>query len=251
MSIIFRSHLNISLIKIKGTYPLIENLLVSFVLNHNRYNVACVYHPPHVVSTSLPRAVADDFDRFFGEICDLKGRNIILGDFNCPGGSPTSFDPQLGDISIAHDLSQSALGPTRFSPRSDGASSFLDLVFHPTQCHWLNDFVTKTNDPSVSDHGLVSFSIIEKPPKIETRTIYTRCIKRLDRAAFVAELQTCPFVTAPSDDPDVFCQQMTEGITCSLDSLVPMEKVTKRVGIHPPILLVCGCSRCKKDETSV
>ena len=72
---------------------LIESLVVTLILNHVRYNMACVYHPPHVVSTSLPRAVADDFDRFFGAICNLKGRNIILGDFNC---SPTTtFCPLL------------------------------------------------------------------------------------------------------------------------------------------------------------
>ena len=193
---------------------------MSFTLNHIKYNIACVYHPPHAVAASLPRVVADEFDRFFGEICNFKGRNIILGDFNCPGDSPTTFDAQLRDISVVHDLSQSASGPTRFSPRSDGASSFLDLVFHPTQCNWLGNFSTKLNDPSVSDHGLVSFEIFEKPPKIETRTTYTRCLKRLDRVAFTAKLECCPFMTHPSDDPDVLCQQMTEGIVGTLDALL-------------------------------
>ena len=222
--------------------------MISTNLNHTRYNIACLYHPPHAVSTSLPKAVVDNFDRFFGEICELKGRNIILGDFNCPGDSPTTFNDQLKDITATYDLTQGATGPTRFSPKADGRSSFLDLVFHPTQCNWLDDFRTKVNDPSVSDHGLISFKILEKPPKTETRTTYTRCIKRLDRAAFAARLQECAFFASPSDDPDVFYDQMMDGITSTLDALAPKEKVTKRVGTHSSYSLSVEAADAKRKR---
>lgn len=248
VSIIHRSHLQISCIRPKRNYTSLECLIVSFILDHARYNIACVYHPPHVVTASLPKVVAEEFDIFFGEICDLKGRNIVLGDFNCPGDSPTTFDDRLRDIAAMHDLTQGAVGPTRFSPRSDGKSSFLDLVFHPTRCNWLTDVRTLSHDPSISDHALVSLGVLEKVPKAEIRITYTRCIKRLDRAVFAAKLEGCSFITRPSDDPDAFCQQLTSDVIGVLDDLAPIEKVTKRVGAHPAYSLSEEAATAKRDR---
>ena len=72
----------------------------------------------------------------------------------------------------------------------------------------------------------------------------------LYKASFAAELQRCPFsfITQPSDDPDVFCQQLTEGIAAVLDAMAPMEKVTRRVGMHASYSLSTEAADAKRKR---
>jgi len=243
VTFIFRSSLSASKLPIRRQFKTFESLGIVLKMGKMRYNIVSVYHKPHTPS-HFPADFAEETDSLLDELCAMPGCPIVLGDMNCGGKTSNTCDTRLTDIYAPYGMIQCVDKPTRMSPSLGGGESLLDLIFHPSVCPSFGRvYVT---DPGISDHCLVSFTLSGKLPPSPVHTFTTRNFKRLDRAAFVDRIQNCSFICNPSNDVDIFAEQMTTDITRSLDELAPVVKGTKRLGMHQSSSLPEEASRAKR-----
>ena len=245
---IYRTNLKVSRVQLPRLYSGFEYLAVNATIGKEKFTVVSIYRQP---SSSIPALFFKELTKLCEDLVAQSACPLILGDLNCPGSSPTTFDDRVAEILTTHDLYQSVQTPTRYPARADGKESLLDLVIHPTKCPFIGPCSVENLGPGVSDHGLVTFSFTQAPRVTETLTFNTRNYNKIDRVQFSKRILESTFVTAPDDDVDVFCDQMCREVTKIIDDLAPEQTVTKRVGGHGPRALQKDALEAKRTRRNL
>jgi len=85
-------------------------------------------------------------------------------------------------------------------------------------------------DPGISDHKLIVVDLHVGRLKPVVRMVKFRKIKSVDTTAFADLLRRTPVYTDPSDDVDVFADQLDQSVISVLDELAPLKCCTRRCG---------------------
>ena len=224
ISVIYRESLcvrRLSLLK-RNTF---ESLACRVILGELKINILCIYR-----STACAPSVEffAELSNTVDEISLLTGEPLLLGDYNCPGLTPTTCDERL--IAAMSDLrfTQQVVGSTHHAPNAAGFDSQLDLLFHVEGV--LSNGSVAVVSAGLSDHDMISFKLNIKPVPPTKITTTFRNFNSLNIQEFIHELNNCSFITSPSSDVDCLCEQLRIGVTAALDKLCPLRFKSSPVG---------------------
>src|SRR6267154_449505 len=145
------------------------------------------------------------------------------------------LDDRLTTLMDDYNLIQRVQSPTYIAPSSLIKDSLLDVVIHftspsPVRC-------VSVLDVGLSDHRLVVATLCVPIPKPETVTFSARNIRTLNRNLFISKLSSASFLISLSNNVNDFYEQLLMDVSCVLNELAPIRKVTKRQSPYnrPPL----------------
>jgi len=222
VSVIYRSSLSASALSTSISSATFESMGLKITSGTSVWNIFGIYRPPPAPNAGF----FDELRDFISEVHLMPGLLLLCGDFNCPGDSSDTLDDRLLDVADSFNIS--ICSSTATGLKSDGSpGNLLDFIMH-NGTDVVSDF--KTANTGVADHLLVMASL--RFPKVNAKVVSftSRNLKRLDFDRFQGELLKCSFISNPSQDVDVFVDQLQDDVTSVLDRLAPIHTTTKRVG---------------------
>jgi len=117
------------------------------------------------------------------QIMLLDNRFVVVGDFNVPGDVAGQLDPHAVDVLTQYGLHQHVTSPTHISGNT------LDLILSRDE-EISEQLVSKVTVQSVcfSDHHLLNCRLGVPLPQPVTTTYTYRSLRRIDTAAFCADI---------------------------------------------------------------
>jgi len=101
--------------------------IVRLITGNERFLFINIYRPPHYIEASF----FDELSDFYDATTNLSGHPVLLGDINCLGNTPDTYDVRLSAWLSCYDLITVTDGPTRM--HHDGSLSRLDLIAQPSE----------------------------------------------------------------------------------------------------------------------
>jgi hypothetical protein len=209
-----------------GRFCEFEHLSVKLRSSTAPSQITCIYRQPAAVSNAFCEDLSDLFEQLL-----LSGqRQVVCGDFNCPGKDGTQLDDRLQEVLSCYNQLQLVTQSTH------QAGNLLDLVIVPDQAE---EFVCDVSVHSLlfSDHSLVRCRLGVPPSRPSTVSYTYRNIKRIDLQSFRHGVRDSQLY-----DPDVLESFSTDAYTELFEAEI------SRVLIH---VLHYACARNEEEITIV
>ena len=162
---------NIRLVHEDSVVPSFEIMEVTINFNHHITRLAVIYRPGH---PGTDRNFMDDFGLFLENFSRKSGKLLVCGDFNYWVDNP-SMKPYSAEFLEQIDLNNFVNHiphPTHVSGHT------LDLVLSPVDSDYISAVDVAPIDPIVSDHALVTFSLVHSSPSSYCKTIIAELIRQ-------------------------------------------------------------------------
>lgn len=227
LAFIYSNNMSASLLKSISFQPSsFEVQLISLRIGQVAIKIVIVYRPP---SSSV--------STFYDEFADLltmveqhgSDRLVICGDFNLPGTTSYTVDERLNSLLDIRGYQQQVAGPTRHDAVSR-ISNLLDLVITPQSSN-ISPLVSNVlvhNSHGLSDHDIITFDLAVRRHKRSSPPYQYRNLKQIDLHEFSDKLLNSELYSDPSEDPDIFVDQLERTVIKILDELAPL-----RIGKRP------------------
>jgi hypothetical protein len=207
-----------------GRFCEFEHLSVKLRSSTAPSQITCIYRQPAAVSNAFCEDLSDLFEQLL-----LSGqRQVVCGDFNCPGKDGTQLDDRLQEVLSCYNQLQLVTQSTH------QAGNLLDLVIVPDQAE---EFVCDVSVHSLlfSDHSLVRCRLGVPPSRPSTVSYTYRNIKRIDLQSFrhgVLDSQLYDPDVLESFSADAYTELFEAEISRVLDTCAPLRMRTQRRGNH-------------------
>ena len=223
VAIIHRESIDASIIDL-GTFSKFEYLSVKLQSPTAPSQITCLYRQPGTVFSAFCDELSDLFDQL------LQGgeRQVVCGDFNCPGKNGALLDDRLQEVLSSYNQQQLV----KLSTHDDGNT--LDLIIVPEQA---GEFVRDVSVHSLlfSDHLLVRCRLGVPPSRPSTVSHTYRDIKRMDLQSFRHAVLTSRLYNSDvleSYSADAYTELFEAEISRVLDICAPLRTGTHRRGKH-------------------
>ena len=155
---------------------------------------------------------------------DLGDKFVICGDLNCLGqvGTRGLVNEELQKLIEEHSLTQHVQEATCRT------GNILDHILTPDNKAVVRS--TEVHDIGLSDHSLITCELMEFVYKAPISTSIFRCWKRLDTDRFKKSIVSSSIYQNPAETANSFAAQIETDISKILDKLLPVHKITRRVG---------------------
>ena len=197
-----------------------ESIVISVKWLNNSLNLASIYRPPQLSSTSF----LHDFMSFVSFTSTLPSPTIISGDFNIHMDSSSNISTDFKSLLDSCDLTQYIKFPTHIHGHT------LDLLIAPSHFTGINSI---QNHGCFSDHFCISCNLdMPSPLKYSDEVITFRQYHKIDVDKFTDDLSKTDFICSPASDIDDLFDQYNECLASVLDKHAP--KKTKRLSKPAP-----------------
>ena len=206
-------------------YESFEHITTKITAASETYHIITLYRPPPNNKNKLTSSsFFEDFSELMSDALLLKGKLIIMGDFNIAINKCESEDTKkLINITESTNLHQHVTSPTHKQGNT------IDLILTRSTDDILNKI--KVLDSLISDHSTVHFSLAATRPPRPTKITCSRNYKALDITAFKQDIAKSPLQNPSSRDPDTLVSLYHQVLTEQLDKHAPL--TSKSVVIRP------------------
>ena len=178
--------------------------------------VAAVYRPPHA-----PFVAGTSFIRDLTTAMDCYKHKIIIGDFNADEFTSKADFSFINNFIRENSLQIIPYGNTFHHKNGDSA---LDLCF--VDKFDKVDSFSKTEQPFVNGHDLISISIKIKPFTVKSKFIYTRDLNKLKKSNVLTQLNNIDWSKLLIDAPvDKLLDEFYDKYFKIIDAIAPIRKV--------------------------
>ena len=172
---------NIRLVHEDSVVPSFEIMEVTINFNHHITRLAVIYRPGH---PGTDRNFMDDFSLFLENFSRKSGKLLVCGDFNYWVDSP-SMKPYSAEFLEQIDLNNFV---NHISRPTHVSGHTLDLVLSPVDSDYISAVDVAPIDPIVSDHALVTFSLVHSRLSSYCKTIIFRNYRSIDQTMIAQEI---------------------------------------------------------------
>ena len=185
------------------------------------YTAVLVYHPPPTRSNkSTATLFIDELSTLLSDITMLKGKLLLLGDFNIHvDNKDDALTKKLDDLLETFSLIQHVSKPTYSK-----SGHILDLLITRASEECIKNI--KIINPGLSDHNAVMFEFPTTKPPFPRKSVSCRKYRSIDLEKFKADIDNSILSCPTSNDPDELVQQFHQTLTSLLDQHAPLKSRT-------------------------
>ena len=231
VGIVVRDTLKTTVESISTDHPTFECIRTKIVASSFTFCILTVYRlPPSKKNKLKTSEFFEEFNTFLADQILVKGKLIILGDFNFHLDHKNNADTiRFNNLLNTYGLTQLVKEPTHKS------NHILDVVITRIDENPISS--VSVSDPIQSDHKAVTFYLDTQRPPLPKKTIVYRNIRKINIDAFKEDIKSNKDLNGESlkdiSDPATCVSVYDNAAKSLLDKHAP-EK-TKTITIHPKV----------------
>ena len=206
-------------------FPSFELMETMFSCHSETIHVYVVYRPGH---PGTDRTFMEEFSSFFDGLLSVGGKILICGDFNYWVDQPASkpYSTEFLELLEVNNLKNHVLFPTHLLGHT------LDLVLSRVDADYVKDVEVMPVDNSISDHALVTFSLVTVRPRAVKKSITFRSYRNVDQECIATDIES---MLTGADLPDQTAERLALHYNTSLRSIEECRfpLVTKEILVKP------------------
>ncbi len=224
VGIVYRKDLSIKMC-LSTEYDAFEYMVTKIVSASVIYHLVLLYRPPPSQKNHLTTsAFIDDINKLMAELFLLKGRLLILGDFNIHMNNTDMADTQqFINVLDIFSMQQHVTVPTH------KAGNTIDLLL--TRSSDIGIHSIAVSDDLISDHFVVNFSLATTRPPRPQKVVSFRNYKRLNIDDFKLDINNSNLSKTTPNDPIKLADVYEQDLMSLLEKHAPLK--TRRITIRP------------------
>ena len=244
VGIITRDTIKTTTETLHSSYHTFECLQIKAISTSMTYRIFTIYRPPPSDKNTLTTTdFLEDFGNFLSDVILSTGKLIIAGDFNLHLEKTDETDvKKFINLLTTFGLNQLVTGPTHSSNHT------LDAIITRNSEMPVHDLLV--DDPLISDHKAITFSLNTQRPSFPRKTVEYRELKNIDIDRLKQDIAENQYLNgaylANESDPAVCVQVYNEAASDLFNKYAPLK--TKVITIRPKVPWYTDAVKKAKQE---